>query len=124
MIYYDHESYQSSSTPPRGTREWCPRDPPSGGEARVRPRPQCAATGIPLAERCQYESAETTSPPAIDPSAHHVGGLMVDVMNLTLPSHKRTFTPPGCLLLEVNAPLGWYPVSYSQLQELGGMIWV
>ena len=97
------------------------------GVSKTRPQPPRPSFGRLSTEhlaQSQYWSAEITSPPARVPNAHQTCGLMVDLTNRTLPSQKRTFTPPGCRLLAVKAPLGWYPVSYSQLQVLGGMTWV
>ena len=47
----------------------------------------------------QYWSALTTSPPAIVPRARQVTPLIVFLMNRTLPSANRVFTPPAWKLL-------------------------
>ena len=81
----------------------------------------------------QYESAPSTSPPDLVPNAHHVGALMVSLMNLTEPSVKQTLTPPGWLLVAVIIPVApphsREPGPASSLREmhempLGGMKWV
>ncbi len=46
-------------------------------------------------DRRQYESALTTSPPDAVAMAAQVVGLTLSLMNLTEPSRKPTFTPPG-----------------------------
>ena len=43
----------------------------------------------------QYESALTTSPPAIEPRATQVGRLTEFLKNRTEPSASRELTPPG-----------------------------
>jgi len=70
----------------------------------------------------QNASAETTSDPAIEPTAHHVCGLIDVFTNRTEPSIIMTLAPPAWRLPAVSAPFGWNPwVSYSQLRALGGI---
>ncbi len=51
----------------------------------------------------QYWSDPMTSFPWIVLSANQVNGLIVFLMNFTLPSPNNMFTPPGCLLLKTHA---------------------
>src|SRR5262249_8635911 len=62
---------------------------PRGDGPHGRP---CRSAGPP---RAQYESAEITSPPAIEPRARQVAPLMLSLMNRTEPSPIRALTPPG-----------------------------
>ena len=45
--------------------------------------------------RNQYESTETTSPWAMEPSAQTACWLVLSLRNLTEPSSMSTFAPPG-----------------------------
>ena len=66
------------------------------GSGRARyPRAKLPAARHSLVRFGQYASEEITSPPALVPRAHQVWIPMVALMNLTEPSQKRTFTPPG-----------------------------
>ena len=68
----------------------------SGGRSTLRSVRQEAWRGR---VRTQYESEPITSPPFRVPSAHQGWTLTLSLMNLTEPSEKATFTPPGWLLL-------------------------
>src|SRR5262245_8121406 len=52
----------------------------------------------------QYESAETTSPWAREPSAQMTGMLVPSLRNLTEPSQARMFAPPEWKLVRLNIP--------------------
>jgi hypothetical protein len=60
----------------------------------------------------QYESEETTSPPAMEMMAHQVGGLMVDLTARTEPSIIRQLATPEWRLPAVIASS-----SLSELNE-------
>ena len=50
-----------------------------------------------------------TSPPAIDPRASHVVGLIEFLMNRTEPSQNETLTPPGWKLRAAVWAQVWRP---------------
>src|SRR5262249_1278053 len=59
----------------------------------------------------QYESLLMVSAPSLVPRAHQTFRATVSLMNLTLPSPIRTFTPPECLR-EAGSEMGlsiWHP---------------
>ena len=66
---------------------------PSATDAST-PSPELVARS-PVSKKCQKLSELRTSPPALVPRAHHVCMLIDSLMKWTLPSPKRTLTPPG-----------------------------
>ena len=79
-------------------------------------------TIVSIATYSQYASDEITSPPALVPSAHQTGRLIVCLMNATCPSPKPRLTPPGWRLWAVQAPLKrWPPVPAMQENVFGAM---
>lgn len=52
----------------------------------------------------QYESLDTTSPPARVDNTLKILGFTVSLMNLTEPSQKRKLQPPACRLQKSSAP--------------------
>src|SRR3954453_5998309 len=72
-----------------------------------------------------------TSPPAMVARAPQVAGLTLSLMNLTEPSQKATFTPPGGfdwapIIVRSTRLLDGRPLSLMKKQPswLGGMRWL
>src|SRR3954471_17559138 len=74
-----------------------------GGRPRGRPTHPARGTGSRSDARAQSESAPTTSPPSLDPMAHHAFMLMLSFTKRTEPSQFAMFTPPEWLLVGVMA---------------------